>query len=198
MKAHENPILISDSDLCIPRNETARPHYFQNRIIMFSPPISTFLYLWGIYIFPGLVCLVCCSQIGRPILGIDKSLTDTWCRNLKWDRTVSFLGKHKSDFRSKRLLIFMKTSLHHLSIDTTFSQIHLTRQYPLILCYTRGWEFLSNIGGSLQHTILQFLIYKVKPSNRYRECFPKMRFGFRYFFTRCIRLFNIYNKRHRL
>jgi hypothetical protein len=30
------PILqISGSDLCIPRNETARPRYFQNRITMF-------------------------------------------------------------------------------------------------------------------------------------------------------------------
>jgi hypothetical protein len=32
------------SDLCIPRNETVRPHYFQNRIIMFCLPISTFMY----------------------------------------------------------------------------------------------------------------------------------------------------------
>ncbi len=28
------------SDLCIPRNETVRPRYFQNSIIMFCPPIS--------------------------------------------------------------------------------------------------------------------------------------------------------------
>ncbi len=33
----------------------------------------------AIYIFPGSVCLLCCSQIGRPqSLGIYKSLTDTW------------------------------------------------------------------------------------------------------------------------
>ncbi len=31
------------SDLCIPKNETARPHYFQNIIIMFCRPISTFI-----------------------------------------------------------------------------------------------------------------------------------------------------------
>jgi len=31
------------SDLCIPKNETARPHYFQNNIIMFCRPISTFI-----------------------------------------------------------------------------------------------------------------------------------------------------------
>ena len=52
------------------------PRHFQNRIIMFCLPISTFMYLWAIYIFPGSACLFCCSQIGRPILGIYKSLTD--------------------------------------------------------------------------------------------------------------------------
>jgi hypothetical protein len=45
---------------------------------MFCLPISTFMYLWAIYIFLGLVCLFCWSQIGRPILGIYKSFTDTW------------------------------------------------------------------------------------------------------------------------
>ncbi len=34
--------------------------------------------LWAIYIFPGLVCLFGCSKRCRPILGIYKSLTDTW------------------------------------------------------------------------------------------------------------------------
>jgi hypothetical protein len=55
-----------------------RPRYFQNRFIMFCLPISTFMYLSAIYIFPGSVCLFCCSQIGRLILGIYTSLTDTW------------------------------------------------------------------------------------------------------------------------
>ncbi len=58
---------MSGSDLCIPRNETAWPRYFQNIIIIFCLPISTFMYLWAIYIFPGLVCLICCIQIGRLI-----------------------------------------------------------------------------------------------------------------------------------
>ncbi len=44
---------------------------------MLCLPVSTFMYLWAIYIFPGSVCLFCCSQIGRPILGIYNSLADT-------------------------------------------------------------------------------------------------------------------------
>jgi len=43
-------------------------------------PIFTFMYLWVIIycIFPGSVCLFCCSQIGRLILEIYKLLTDAW------------------------------------------------------------------------------------------------------------------------
>jgi hypothetical protein len=52
--------------------------YFQIRIIMFCLPVPTLIYLWEIYIFPGSVSLFCCRKICGPILGIYKSLTDTW------------------------------------------------------------------------------------------------------------------------
>jgi hypothetical protein len=48
---------------------SVQPPNFQNRIIMFSPN-SILIYLRRIYIFPGSVCLFCCSQISGPILGI--------------------------------------------------------------------------------------------------------------------------------
>ncbi len=52
--------------------------YSQKRNCVASVPISTFMYLWAIYIFPRSICLFCCRQMCGPILGIYKSLTDTW------------------------------------------------------------------------------------------------------------------------
>jgi hypothetical protein len=43
-----------------------------------SVPILTFMFLCAIYIFPRSVCLFCCRKIGVPIVGIYKSLTETW------------------------------------------------------------------------------------------------------------------------
>jgi hypothetical protein len=45
--------------------------------------------LWVIYIFQWLICLFGCSKIGRKILGIYKSLTDTWMWKLE-DGTLKF------------------------------------------------------------------------------------------------------------
>ncbi len=46
--------------------------YFQKRNCAASVPISTFICLWSVHIF------FCSRRPTRPILGIYKSLTDTW------------------------------------------------------------------------------------------------------------------------
>jgi hypothetical protein len=53
--------------------------YSQKRNIGASVPISTFMCLWANYIIPRWVCLFCWRKyVPGPILGIYKSLTDTW------------------------------------------------------------------------------------------------------------------------
>ncbi len=107
---------------CIPRNETVQPRCFQNRIIMFCFPISTFMYLWAIYIFPRSVSLFGCSHLGRPIRGINKSLTDTWmCRNWDWSRAKKFpiLEIHKFNFRySVFIFLLVLASLGNFNVST--------------------------------------------------------------------------------
>ncbi len=58
---------------------------FPKQIMMSCLPVSTFMYVWTIYIFPESGCLNC-SQIHE-------------CRNRERGRVVSFLGTYKSDCR---------------------------------------------------------------------------------------------------
>jgi hypothetical protein len=61
-------------------------------------PMSTFMCMWAIYIFPGSVHIFSCSRIGRPIVGIFKSLTDTWMWKLGLRPCNSFSGNTYIEF----------------------------------------------------------------------------------------------------
>ncbi len=92
---------MSGSNLCIPRNETVQPSYFQNRFIMFCLPIATF---------------------------INRSKTHE-CRNWERGRSVLFLGIHKSDFwYSVNTLNSEHTSI---SLDFHYLEILLWEQRAL-------------------------------------------------------------------
>ncbi len=64
-------------------------------------PISTFMCLWGTYVFPQWICLFFCNNMWScwPILGyINRSQTHE-CGNWDWGRAIPFLGIHKWYFR---------------------------------------------------------------------------------------------------
>ncbi len=102
-RAGENPILISSSHLCILRNETVQPRYFQIRNIMFCLPISTLtLYnLWEIYCIyfqNWSVSIAAAKYVNQSCEYINSPQTHE-CRNWDWGRAIPFPGIHKWDFR---------------------------------------------------------------------------------------------------
>jgi hypothetical protein len=84
-----------------------RNKYSQKRNIGVSVPISTFMRLWVIYIFPQLVCLFCWRKyVDRSWEYINRSQTHE-CRNWGWGHTIPRKGIHKWDFRcSAHIFIF--------------------------------------------------------------------------------------------
>ncbi len=114
-------------------------------------PIPTFMYLWEIYIFPGSVCLFCCSKIDGPILGIYPPIHE--CGNWEAGRIVSFLGIHKSDllcgvpqsnsgFSSFRLIKILICSWKHCG--------YWAKRYEMYCGLSWYWEIY------ILHSILHF------------------------------------------
>ncbi len=74
-------------------------YVFPEKKFAASVPISTFMCLWAICIFPGSVHIFSCSRIGKPLVWIYKSLTDTWIWKLGLRKAIPFLGIFVSNFQ---------------------------------------------------------------------------------------------------
>ncbi len=84
-------------------------------------PISTFMCLWAIYIFPRSVCLFCCRKICGQILRMNKSLTETWMWKLGLrGRSVPRKGIHKWDFRCRALWTMIFVYWQHFSFNIIY------------------------------------------------------------------------------
>ncbi len=109
--------------------------YFQIRIIMLCLSVPTLIYQWEFYIFPGSVCLFCCREICGPILGIYKSLTDTWMWKLG-------LRPHYSQKRNK-LMGFSLLCICSILFTPTVLTLSLTALLYELTYHKTGFDDVS-------------------------------------------------------
>ncbi len=126
-----------------------------------SVPISTFMCLWAIYIFLGSVLIFSCSRIGRPILGMYKSLTDTWMWKMGLWLPNFFSGNIVSE-----ISVLCICSVARILADLRLAECTVYKNShcpPLVysISYTPIWIFLYPL--ELEPQTFNFLIIRDYP-----------------------------------
>jgi hypothetical protein len=115
----------------------------RKRICVASVPIFTFMCLWTIFMFPGSVHIFSCSRISRPIVGIYKSLADTWMWKLGLRPCNSFSGNICFEFSVLRLCSAkpedVSQSCHSYNVLSTIhnEQLHQNPSYSSYTCHEK-------------------------------------------------------------
>ncbi len=136
---------------CKDKIPNSQNKYSQKRNIGISVPISTFMRLWAIYIFPRSVCLFCWRKYeDRSWEGLYKSLTTHECWNWGWGRAIPRKGIHKWDFRymvhlpqqhnRHKLIGFHKFVWWHNILKRISSPELLQVYWPWIDCTSRPFN----------------------------------------------------------
>ncbi len=109
-----------------------RNKYSQKRNIWVSVPISTFMRLWVIYIFPRLVCLFCWRKyVDQSWDFINRSQTHE-CGNWGWGRSIPSKGIHKWDFRCSVLICLPLRGMDNSRVHTATQRIDTTEFWFLV------------------------------------------------------------------
>jgi hypothetical protein len=142
--------------------------YSQKRNYVVSAPISTFVCLGAIYIFPGSVHIFSCSRIGRLIVGINRSQTHER-RSLYWGRAIPYLRIFVSNFWYCVWLVYfysMKKIRWTVSCKLIFPWPKIKDIWPMIIShyyrFSRCCITLCGVGE--EGTEYNYTVYSMGPT----------------------------------
>ncbi len=128
-------------------------------------PNFPYMCLWAFYIFPGSVHLFTCCRVGKSIVGIYESLTDTWMWKLGLWPSNSFSGNSCFEFSLLFLCSLETKGKSLLYFNRSFVYISYTKVTNHHSETTRAHINRSKLGQkpNLRHLLYVFYyLFKVK------------------------------------